>query len=150
MKKLNQLLAAASLTLYFSAQSSPSAVSLSAFSCPFGRSTTCYLYNQSASFMQTLDLGGRAPVHRNDLAQPDVLFNGKVVRSKGTCKWLILITDAHDATWVGKLIEPTGDFPEEFQKRGTRLRFEMTPLRQPVPEGCKADLVASVGNMTKE
>ena len=67
-----------------------------------------------------------------------------------TCKWLILITETNDPAYLGKLIEPTGDFPKVLLKRGTRIRFEMTPLRQPVPEGCKAHYVASIGNIIKD
>ena len=84
------------------------------------------------------------------LAQSNLWYKGKVVRSKGTCTWLILITDTNDESFRGKLILPTGDYPELFQKRGTRLLFEMHPLRQPVPEGCKANVVASIVNPVKD
>lgn len=83
-------------------------------------------------------------------AQSNLWYKGKVVRSTGTCTWLIRITDTNDASFLGKLIEPTGDFPELFHKRGTRLQFEMHPLRQPVPEGCKANVVASIVNPVKD
>lgn len=84
------------------------------------------------------------------LAQSNLWYKGKVVRSKGTCTWLIRITDTNDQAFLGKLIEPTGNFPEEYQHRRIRLHFEMQPLRQPVPDGCKADVVASVSILTKE
>ena len=88
--------------------------------------------------------------NRPTFAQTDFWYTGKVVHSRGSCKWLIRITNSNDASFRGKLIQPTGDFPEAFQKRGIQLRFKMHPLRQPVPEGCIANCVASVVNPVKE
>jgi len=84
------------------------------------------------------------------VAQTNFWYTGKVVQSKGSCTWLIRITSTNDTTFLGKLIEPTSDFPEAFKKRGTHLRFEMHPLRQPVPAGCRANVVASIVNPIKD
>ena len=92
-----------------------------------------------------------SPSFKNDaFVQSTISYKGKVVRRRGTCNWLILITETNDPAFLGKLIEPTGDFPKVLLKQGTRIRFEMTPLRQPVPEGCKAHYVASIGNIIKD
>jgi hypothetical protein len=105
---------------------------------------------QIPSYILTMDQVSCSTVNENDVTQPTIWYKGKVVRSKGKCKWLIRITDANEASLIGKLILPTGDFPEIYQKKRTILRFEMTPLRQAIPVGCKADLVASISNLTKD
>jgi hypothetical protein len=82
-------------------------------------------------------------------AQSNFWYEGKIVKSKGTCTWLIRITDTNDSAFESKLIDPTGDLPEYFFKRGTKIQFEMHPLRQPIPDGCKANVVASIVNPKK-
>ena len=105
---------------------------------------------RSPSHIPSFKQFSRLPFTENAIVQTSSLYKGKVVRSKGTCNWLIRITRANDESLLGKLIAPTGDFPEIYQKRGTLLRFEMTPLRQPVPDGCKADIIASIVNLTTD
>lgn len=71
-------------------------------------------------------------------------YSGKVVKAKGTCTWLIRITEADDAALINKLVEPTGEFPIQFQRKRLKLKFDMNLLRQPVPDGCKAIFVGSI------
>jgi hypothetical protein len=85
----------------------------------------------------------------NASAQSNSYYKGKIVKSKGTCTWLIRITEAKDLVFKDKLIEPTGNLPDYFLKRGTKIQFEMHPLRQPVSDGCKANVVASIVNPEK-
>jgi hypothetical protein len=76
-------------------------------------------------------------------------YTGKVVKAKGTCTWLIRITEADDVALINKLVEPTGEFPIQFQRKRLKLKFDMNLLRQPVPDGCKANFVGSIINPTK-
>jgi DNA modification methylase len=82
-------------------------------------------------------------------AQSNFYYKGKIVKSKGTCTWLIRITETNDLAFKNKLINPTGNLPEYFLKRGTKIQFGMDPLRQSVPDGCKANVVASIVNPEK-
>jgi hypothetical protein len=107
-------------------------------------------FTQVTSNIQAINQISSLSFKADTFVQSTISYKGKVVKRRGTCKWLILITETNDSAFLGKLIEPTGDFPKVLLKRGTRIRFEMTPLRQPVPEGCKAHYVASIGNIIKD
>jgi hypothetical protein len=71
-------------------------------------------------------------------------YTGKVVSVKGSCTWLIQITESDEPQYLNKLVEPTGEFPEHFQRKRLKLTFEMHLLRQPITEGCKANFVGSI------
>ncbi|MFN5306953.1 MAG: hypothetical protein ACK5CV_07345 [Bacteroidota bacterium] len=150
MQKIKQFTFVTLLTFYFEAVNSQETVLLSAFDNSLSCSMRVYFEPDEPPFPLTMEKDSRSTFYANVKTEPDIWYKGRVIRSKGTCKWLIRITDAKDTSLMGKLIEPTGIIPKIYQKRGTRLRFEMTPLRQAVPEGCKADFVASLVNLTKE
>lgn len=107
-------------------------------------------FTQVTSDIQAINQISSLSFKADTFVQSTILNKGKIVKRRGTCRWLILITGTNDSAFLGKLIEPTGDLPKVFLKRGTRIQFEMTPLRQPVPEGCKAHFVASIGNIIKD
>ncbi len=71
-------------------------------------------------------------------------YIGKVVNVKGSCTWLIRITESDDPELLNKLVEPSGEFPIEFQRKRLKLKFGMHPLRQPVLNGCRANFVGSI------
>ena len=39
---------------------------------------------------------------------------------------------------------PSGELPIKFQRKRLKLEFGMNPLRQTIPEGCKANFVGSI------
>jgi hypothetical protein len=82
-------------------------------------------------------------------AQSELWYKGKMVKSKGSCTWLIRITETNDSAFADKLIYPASKLPDNYLKRGTKIWFEMHPLRQPIPDGCIANVVATVVNPQK-
>jgi hypothetical protein len=150
MQNKKQYTLVALLTFYFGVCYSKTADNLSTFQNPLVGSMAAYFNPQASSYILAMDKVILSPISGNNVTQSTIWHKGKVLRSKGTCKWLIRITEANEASLIGKLILPTGDFPEVYQKKRTILRFEMTPLRQSIPAGCKADLVASISNLTKD
>ena len=85
----------------------------------------------------------------NISAQSELWYKGKMVKSKGSCTWLIRITETNDSAFADKLIYPSSELPNNYLKRGTKIWFEMHPLRQPIPDGCIANVVATVVNPQK-
>ena len=71
-------------------------------------------------------------------------YTGSVVKVKGTCTWLIRITKSDEPAFIDKLVMPSGELPIKFQRKRLKLEFGMNPLRQPIPEGCKANFVGSI------
>jgi hypothetical protein len=82
-------------------------------------------------------------------AQSELWYKGKMVKSKGSCTWLIRITETNNSAFADKLIYPASKLPDNYHKRGTKIWFEMHPLRQPIPDGCIANVVAIVVNPQK-
>ncbi len=120
------------------------------FQCRGGGSLTALYDPQWSFYGMTVSEARRPSFAEIDVLNSSPLYKGKVVRRKGTCKWLIRITDANDVSWVGKLILPTGDFDEGGRRLRGKVKFEMTPLRQEVPVGCKAGVVASISILTED
>ncbi len=150
MQNIKQHILVALLIICFEVFYSQTADSLIAFHSPLASSMTAHFDPQIPSHILAMEKVSWSSVNENDVTQSTIWYIGKVLRSKGACKWLIRITDATEASLIGKLILPTGEFPEIYRKQRLRLKFEMTPLRQEIPVGCKADLVASITNLTKD
>ena len=59
------------------------------------------------------------------------------------------IKSSDNGTISHHIILPTGHLPEDWHY-GQKITFTMTPLRQPIPSDCKAQVVASIALITEE
>jgi hypothetical protein len=73
----------------------------------------------------------------------DIIYHGKIMRGEDGCPTLIKIKSAENGPISHHLILPTGNLPEDWHY-GQKITFTMTPLRQPIPSDCKAQVVASI------
>ncbi|MFN7294928.1 MAG: hypothetical protein ACK5QU_01890 [Bacteroidota bacterium] len=75
-------------------------------------------------------------------AQNDV-FRGRFVKGSENCPVLIKLNKSSSGNLPYHYIMPSGGLPPNYQL-GDKINFNMTPLRQPIPAGCKAGVVASI------
>ncbi len=79
---------------------------------------------------------------QNSCAQ-EIIYHGKIIRGDDGCPTMIKIKSAENGSISHHLIMPTGHLPEDWHY-GQKITFTMTPLRQPIPSDCKAQVVASI------
>ncbi len=73
----------------------------------------------------------------------EIIYHGKIIRGDDGCPTMIKIKSAENGSISHHLIMPTGHLPEHWHY-GQKITFTMTPLRQPIPADCKAQVVASI------
>lgn len=73
----------------------------------------------------------------------EIIYHGKIIRGDDGCPTMIKIKSAEHGSISHHLIMPTGHLPEDWHY-GQKITFTMTPLRQPIPSDCKAQVVASI------
>ncbi len=73
----------------------------------------------------------------------EIIYHGKIIRGDDGCPTMIKIKSAENGSISHHLIVPTGHLPEDWHY-GQKITFTMTPLRQPIPSDCKAQVVASI------
>ena len=73
----------------------------------------------------------------------EIIYHGKIIRGDDGCPTMIKIKSAENGSISHHLIVPTGHLPEHWHY-GQKITFTMTPLRQPIPADCKAQVVASI------
>lgn len=77
------------------------------------------------------------------LKAQEVVYRGKFVKGSENCPVLIKVSKSSSGNLPYHYIMPSGGLPPNYQL-GDKINFNMTPLRQPIPAGCKAGVVASV------
>lgn len=77
------------------------------------------------------------------------IYHGKIIKGDNGCPTLIKIKSSDNGIISHKIILPTGHLPADWQY-GQKISFTMTPLRQPIPADCKAQVVASIQIMAPE
>jgi hypothetical protein len=73
----------------------------------------------------------------------EVVYHGKFVKGSKYCPVLIKLNKVSATNLPYRYIMPSGGLPPNYQL-GDKISFNMTPLRQPIPDGCKAGVVASL------
>ena len=73
----------------------------------------------------------------------EIIYHGKIIRGDDGCPTMIKIKSAENGSISHHLIMPTGHLPEQWHY-GQKITFTMTPLRQPIPADCKAQVVANI------
>ncbi len=76
------------------------------------------------------------------ICQTDVVFSGRLVRGKENCIELIYVTSPKENPYYHQYILPT-QVPDDI-KYWFQFQFKFTPLRQPVPDECRAKVVAMI------
>ena len=77
------------------------------------------------------------------LKAQEVVYRGKFVKGSKSCPVLIKLNKVSSTTLPYQYIMPSGGLPPNYQL-GDKINFNMIPLRQPIPAGCKAGVVASI------
>lgn len=77
------------------------------------------------------------------LKAQEVVCHGKFVKGSDYCPVLIKLNKVSATNLPYRYIMPSGGLPPNYQL-GDKINFNMTPLRQPIPAGCKAGVVASI------
>ncbi len=88
-------------------------------------------------------------VSQKDLQEnnPTSPYSGVVRYTKSSCKVIIEITRSENNDYIGKKIYALNLEPK-FQKNGLTMDFDFIPSKAPTPEGCVANMVASLVHVT--
>lgn len=83
-------------------------------------------------------------VLEEQLNQP---YTGIVRFTKTPCKVNVEIISGMNNEYVGKTIYGI-NMETKFQKNGLKLNFDFIPSKAPIPEGCTANFIATLTNIS--